>query len=147
MKALIPIFITLVVVYGFSHLVGFYDRTAKPQSESAQSQEWQAVPQSAAVADNSAATGASLPGLPAYLGTSLTQAQQAGVEAFGNWIKTWQKQIQDPCLAWIGLDYVILLNLEDYRGARERFHLVKASVGPDNVVFDLIAKLHAAYAQ
>ncbi len=146
MKALISIFIILVVVYGFMKLVGFYDRTARPNESS--SGDWNQAPAVAsAPVDNSASTGSSLPGLPSYLETSLIQAQQEGVEAFGKWLKTWHKKIQDPRLAWIELDYVVLLNLKDHKEARARFHEIKARIAPGSPVYDRLAKLESAYSQ
>lgn len=144
MKALITIFIILVAVYGFMELVGFYDRSTKRTNRSSD-EEWN---QAATVpTGNAPITGSSLSGLPPTLEGSLAQAQQEGVEVFGKWLKTWHKQIQDPRLAWIELDYVVLLNLKSHREARERFQEVKARVGPGSPVLDRIAKLDSAYAE
>lgn len=137
MKALIAIFIALVGVYLFMELVGFYRRTAGP--DGGQSIEITQTP--------STSTGETLPGLPSYLEPSLAQAQQEGPEALGKWLKAWGKQVQDPRLAWIELDYVVLLNLKDHQAARERFLEVKARTPPGSPVHDRILKLDAAYEQ
>lgn len=146
MKALISIFIILVLVYGFMKLVGFYDRTAKPDHR-ASNEEWNQAAAAPGAGGSAAITGTSLSGLPSTLEGSLTQAQQEGVEAFGKWIKTWHKQIQDPRLAWIELDYVVLLNLKNHNEARERFLQVKSRIGPGSPVYDRITKLDSAYAE
>ena len=99
------------------------------------------------VAVGAATTGESLPGLPSYLEAPLAQAQQQGVEEFGKWLRTWGRQIQDPRLAWIELDYVVLLNLKDHKAAREKFLQVLARVAPDSPVYDRVQKLAPAYEQ
>jgi len=140
MKALIAIFFALVGVYLFMELVGFYNRTAGPDGG--------AIPHtSPSEATPPAITGESLPGLPPYLETSLSQAQQQGVEELGKWLKSWSKQVQDPRLAWIELDYIVLLNLKDHKAARERFLQVKARTAPGSPVFERIQKLDSAYEQ
>ncbi len=140
MKALIAILIVLAAVWAFMELVGFYDRTSRSNSPS------EITTPSAATAISSPATGQSLPGLPPYLETSLAQAQTEGVEALGKWLKTWGRQVQDPRLAWIELDYVVLLNLKDRRAAIEKFNEVKARVPTDSPVHERILKLQPAYA-
>lgn len=137
MKALISIFILLVAVYLFTQLVGFYDRTARsrPASDGAQPASPARVPSGAE----------SLPGLPSYLEASLAQAQAQGVEELGKWLKTWSKQVEDPRLAWIELDYVVLLNLKDHKAARERFIQVLARTPPTSPVYPRLQKLASAY--
>ncbi len=139
MKALIAIFLALVGVYVFMELVGFYNRTAGPDGGPVRGY--------VAPADTStpAITGESLPGLPPFLETSLAQAQQQGAEELGKWLKNWAKQVQDPRLAWIELDYVVLLNLKDHAAARQRFQSVKERTPPDSPVYPRIQKLQSAY--
>ncbi len=139
MKILIAIFIIMVAVYLFMKVAGVYDRSVNPSAR---------VQESAADTPGTAAmTGESLPGLPAYLETSLVQAQQGGVEALGKWLKEWGKHVQDPRLAWIELDYVVLLNLRSHREAREHFQQVAARVGPGSPVAERVRKLAPAYEQ
>ncbi|MGE3310947.1 MAG: hypothetical protein AB7O66_13335 [Limisphaerales bacterium] len=136
MKALIAIFIALVGVYLFMELVGFYNRTSRSDSNQEYVEPTESV---------GAFSGDSLPGLPPFLETSLVQAQSQGAEELGKWLKAWSKQVQDPRLAWIELDYIVLLNLKDHAAARERFQQVKARTPPGSPVFDRIQKLDAAY--
>jgi hypothetical protein len=138
MKALITIFIILAAVYVFLKIVGVYDRSVNPQS---------APVHTAAAAPGTAVSGESLPGLPAYLEASLAQAQREGPEALGKWLKTWSRQVQDPRLAWIELDYVVLLNLQSHREARERFLQVAGRIPPESPVAERIRKLAPAYEQ
>ncbi|MCC6231438.1 MAG: hypothetical protein IT580_02280 [Verrucomicrobiales bacterium] len=138
MKALIVIFIALVAVFLFTQLTGFYRRTARETSSNYESAPVAPV---AAVSE-----GSSLPGLPPHLEASLQQAQQAGLEEFAKWLRTYGRQVQDPRLAWIELDYVVLLNLKDRKEAVARFEQVRARVGPGSPVAERVRKLEPAYA-
>lgn len=140
MKALISIFIVLVCVYGFMELVGFYNRTAKPQSSGGEEV-------SAPRVEHIAGSGEGLSGMPVGLEASLAQAQQQGLEELGKWLKQWGRNVQDPRLAWIELDYIVLLNLKDHKLARERFLQVKSRIGPESPVAERIRKLEPAYEQ
>lgn len=135
MKVLIAILILMAAVFGFMQLVGVFDRSLQDSPPA----------RSSGPADPQAVTGESLPGLPPYLEASLAEAQREGVEALGKWLKAWSKQVQDPRLAWIELDYVVLLNLRDHKAARERFLEVQARTPPTSPVFDRIEKLKSAY--
>jgi hypothetical protein len=136
MKALIAILFILLAVFLFTQLMGFYHRTARSDSPGSEPRAAEAPV---------AVGGESLPGLPGYLEASLEEARQQGVEALGKWLKTWSRQVQDPRLAWIELDYVVLLNLKDYQAAREKFREVKARIPPDSPVYERIKKLEPAY--
>lgn len=138
MKALIAIFFALVGVYLFTELVGFYRRTSGPDGGTVSSPSSET---------SSVVTGDSLPGLPSQLESSLAQAQQQGAEELGKWLKTWSKQVQDPRLGWIELDYVVLLNLKDHKAARERFLQIKARTPPGSPVHERLKKLDSAYEQ
>lgn len=141
MKALISIFIVLVLIYGFLELTGFYNRTARPGAGGGEE-----APIVAHV-DHIAGSGENLSGLPQSLEASLAQAQQGGLEELGKWLKTWNRNVQDPRLAWIELDYIVLLNLKDHKAARERFLAVRSRIGPESPVAERIRKLEPAYEQ
>jgi hypothetical protein len=137
MKVLITLFVILSAVYLFVQLTGFYRRTATSEGRAEE-----------AVRVEHAAEGmASLPGLPPHLEGSLQQAQQQGAEELGKWLRTWGRQVQDPRLASIELDYIVLLNLKDHKAARERFQQLRARVPPDSPVAPRIRKLESAYEQ
>lgn len=142
MKALISIFIVLVLIYGFLELIGFYNRTARPGAGGGGDD----APIAAHI-DHLAGSGDTLSGLPQSLEASLAQAQQGGLEELGKWLKTWSRNVQDPRLAWIELDYIVLLNLKDHQAARERFLAVRNRIGPDSPVAERIRKLEPAYEQ
>lgn len=137
MKTLISVAIILAAVYLFMQLVGFYDRTARPSGRTEDYVEVQST----------ASASQSLPGLPPQFEGSLQQAQSQGLEGLGEWLKTYGRHVQDPRLAAIELDYVILLNLKDHKAARERFHRIVARTPPDSPVAERLRKLAPAYEQ
>lgn len=136
MKALISILIILVTVYAFMQLVGFYNRTAGPQSTTGETSTTSPAPNTQ-----------DLPGLPSYLEASLAQAHREGAESLGKWLKQWHKHVQDPRLAAIELDYVVLLNIQNHAAARERFQQVRARINPDSPVYPRVKSLEPAYEQ
>lgn len=138
MKVLITVFIIMVAVYLFLQVAGVYDRSVHPGRQTSET---------APAASHSGTSGESLPGLPPYLEASLAQAHQEGAEALGKWLKTWSRQVQDPRLASIELDYIVLLNLKNHRDARDRFLQVAARVPPGSPVAERIRKLAPAYEQ
>lgn len=136
-KTLIIIFVALVGVYLFMWGAGIYDRTARNPPHAEQSE-----PPPGAV---SVVSGDQLPGLPQPLEASLRTAQEQGVEELGKWLKQFGRQVQDPRLASIELDYVVLLNLKNHKAARERFIAVASRIQPGSPVFERVRKLAPAY--
>ena len=136
-KTLITIFIVLVAVYLFMWGAGIYDRTARnpPTTEQLEQAATAAAPVS----------GDQLSGLPPALDASLRAAQEQGVEELGKWLKQFGRQVQDPRLASIELDYVVLLNLKDHKAARERFIAVASRIQPGSPIFERVRKLAPAY--
>jgi hypothetical protein len=144
-KTLIAIFFFLIGVSLFMWVVGFYDRTARPRSTT---EEWApATPAAGSPGGSVSVGGHELPGMPPHLEPSLAQAHQGGAEELGKWLRQWGRQVQDPRLAWIELDYVVLLNLQSHKAARERFQQVQARIAPGSPVYDRLQKLASAYEQ
>jgi hypothetical protein len=136
MKALITIFIVLVAVFIFTQIMGVYKRSVRSDGSAGSPP---------AQHDSTPAAGENLPGLPSYLEASLAAAQSQGVEALGKWLDTWAKHVQDPRLAWIELDYVVLLNLKDHKAARQKFLETQARIPPGSPIYERIQKLAPAY--
>jgi hypothetical protein len=136
-KTLIIIFIALVGVYLFMWGAGIYDRTARNPGQGEVSE----APAAAVVA----VPADQLPGLPPALEASLRTAQEQGVEELGKWLKQFGRQVQDPRLAAIELDYVVLLNLKNHKAARERFIAVASRIQPGSPIFERVRKLAPAY--
>lgn len=137
-KTLITIFFILVGVSLFMWVAGIYDRTARQPSVVEES-----VP--SAPGGGVVVPSDQLPGLPPPLEASLRAAQDQGVEELGKWLKQFGRQVQDPRLAAIELDYVVLLNLKDHKAARDRFIQVATRIQPGSPVFERIRKLAPAY--
>ena len=89
--------------------------------------------------------GNALPGLPADLGVSLSDAQNQGGRALGQWLERNQRKLRDPRLAWIQLDYVVLIAPSDLYTARKVFKQVKARTDPSSPVYARVKQLEKTY--
>src|SRR5262245_16514511 len=111
MKAAIGILIALIVIIGGYKLF----------------EHWEAVKERR-VLEEKAAKGADingdqLPGLPWQLNQKLRDAQQAGPASVKNFIEYCKRvpDVKDPRLAWIELDYVVMLTSTDPVEAKKIF--------------------------
>lgn len=86
-----------------------------------------------------------LPGMAPELEDSLQAARKGGVDALGDWLQTYGYSVQDPRLADIQLDYVVMLSARDPKKAREIFQNVKKRINPSSPVYDRIQKLSKTY--
>ena len=91
----------------------------------------------------------SIPGLDYRLQQSLLQAQQAGVKTLKQWLDQNRAYVQDPRLAWIEIDYILLISQTDPGEARKVFATVKkrviAGVKPSSPVFKRVEMLSKTY--
>ena len=115
MKVAIGILITLVVLIGGYKLF----------------EHWEAVKERR-VLEEKAARGAdinpdNLPGLPSQLLQKLRDAKQAGPASVKNFIEHCKRlpDVKDPRLAWIELDYVVMITSTEPVEAKKVFHEVK----------------------
>jgi hypothetical protein len=86
-----------------------------------------------------------LPGMPSELQQSLDAAQKAGPVAFGNWLRTYGRSLQDPRKAWIELDYCVMLARIDPSEARRIFAEVKQRTSASSPVWPRIQELQQSY--
>ena len=128
MSNIFGILIVLVVIWGVSNLVGFYNKTKVAT-------EGPAKTQSAAPAADP------LPPLPPALEASLAQARTGGVEGLRDWLGANQAVVRDPRRAAIELDYAQLLVRSDPAGARRIYQAVRARTAADSPVYDRVQKL------
>jgi len=77
-------------------------------------------------------SGDQLPGLPPNLENPLRTTEEDGAEALKDFLKAHGREIQDPRLAWIHLDYVVLAGTTDPVSARLVFSEVKACLVQDS---------------
>lgn len=86
-----------------------------------------------------------LPRMHATLENSLSQARQRGAYGLRQWLNNYGNMVGDPRLAWIQLDYVILVGSTDLGEARRVFEQVKKRVPETSVLYPRIKKLEPSY--
>ena len=89
----------------------------------------------------------SLQGLPQQLEQPLQEAQAKGPEAFREFIDNIKKSplVKDPRLAWIELDYVVMLAGKDPAEARKVFRKVKERTPTDSPVYARVKSLEKTF--
>ena len=89
----------------------------------------------------------SLQGLPQPLEQPLQEAQAKGPEAFRDYIDNIKKSplVKDPRLAWIELDYVVMLAGKDPAEARKVFRKVKERTPTDSPVYARVKSLEKTF--
>ena len=132
MKALITI-VLIVGLYLFGRSI-FDQYKAKQQKEEA-----------AAKGANGPADG--LDGMSPSMEPSLQAAQAQGAPALRNWLERYGTQVQDPKLAAIQLDYVVLVSRSNPAEAKRIFQAVKQRVAKGSPLYDRVKKLDATYGQ
>ena len=130
MKPLISILIILGVVWFGVQLYHYWEDVSGQRST---------APKTATV------TPGQLPGLPAKLEGSLQQAQQGGARDLKNWLNAHRAEVQDPRLAWIELDYVLMLGRENPVEAKKVFADIRERIGSDSPVYQRIKDLEKTY--
>jgi hypothetical protein len=87
----------------------------------------------------------SLPGLPEKLEGPLAIAQKRGAAGLSDWLKFYRKNIQDPRLAWIELDYCVVAATSDPVEAKRVFADVKERIAPTSPVYPRIQQLQKTF--
>ena len=135
MKVAIGILITLIVLIGgyklFEHWEAVKERRVLEQKEARR-------------ADLNPDT---LPGMPWQLVQKLRDAQQAGPASVKNFIEYCKRlpDVKDPRLAWIELDYVVMITSTDPVEAKKVFHEVKKRTPPDSPIIPRIKSMEKNY--
>lgn len=86
-----------------------------------------------------------LTGLPPHLESSLEAARRQGPSALKIWLKNNRTAVQDPRLADIELDYVVLVAPKNFGEAREVLSAVKARIPETSPVYPKLKKLLEVY--
>ena len=89
--------------------------------------------------------GDQLPGLPAKLEPALEAARQRGAAGLRDFLAAHGKEVADPRLAWIELDYVLLVAQSDPAEARKVFAQVKERLTPNSPVYCRMKQLEKTY--
>lgn len=132
MKALITIALILGI-YLFGKSI-FDQYKVKQQKEEA-----------AAKAANGPPDG--LEGMPANFAPSLQAAQAQGAPALRQWLERYGSRIQDPKLAAIQLDYVVLVSRSNPQEAKRIFQAVKQRIQKGSPLYDRVKRLDETYGQ
>ena len=129
MKAFIVIFIVLGLGFGGWKI---WDYWKTKEAEEARQNNPQVKPDE-------------LPGLPYQLKDSLAKAQAGGAKHLKAWLDMYGKSVQDPRLASIQLDYVLLVARDDPAEARRIFADVKKRTPANSPVYARIKQLEPTY--
>ena len=132
MKIAIAILILALVGFGAFKLWEYWDSTE--QNKAAPDPTASVQPQG-------------LQGLPQALEQPLQEAQAKGPEAFREFIDKIKKSplVKDPRLAWIELDYVVMLAGKDPAQAKKVFRKVKERTPTDSPVYARVKSLEKTF--
>lgn len=133
MTRLISVLVIAFVAYGGYKLFLYWEKV-RDEKEAAQKQ-----------AAATAVVAEQLPGLPPQLEPSLQAAQKTGAPGLKHWLRKYRKIVRDPRLAWIELDYVVLLARDDPREAKRLFAAIKERTPPASPVYPRIQRLEKTY--
>lgn len=86
-----------------------------------------------------------LDGLPPQFEDSLQTAQTKGASALKDWLQKYGQYAQDPRLAEIQLNYVVLLSRSNPAEARKLFQAVKRRTPKTSPVYERVRKLESTY--
>ncbi len=133
MKFLIGLVIVVGLSLGAWQILQFWNKAQEPPR--------------AAVAPGpeTVSNGEQLPGLPPKLQPVLEAAQQRGAAGLRDFLAGHGKNVADPRLAWIELDYVLVVAQSDPAEARKVFAQVKARLQPDSPVYGRMKQLEKTY--
>ena len=129
MKPLIVIFIILGIGFGGWKIWDY----------------WKAKEAEEAERNNPVAQPTQLPGMPPQLQDSLGKAQSGGAKALKAWLDAYGRSVQDPRLASIQLDYVLLIGRENPAEARRIFAEVKKRTPANSPVYARVKQLEPTY--
>ena len=135
MKIAISILIVIGVIFGVYKLWEYWDEVEHQKDLTAKKIEEEAI------------QGDRLPGLPYELDEDLRKAKEGGAKTFKAFIDRIKKspKVSDPRLAWIELDYVVMVSLEDPVEAKRVFNEVKQRIEPDSPVYKRVKELEKTF--
>src|SRR4051812_44349445 len=122
MKILISILIVVGVAFG-AYKIWDYWETVQNDRENTKIQAAQIV-------------GEQLQGLPRQLEPALKEAEKGGAKSLKDWLDKAKRAgiIKDPRLAWVELEYVVMITKDDPIEAKRIFSQVKNRTPPDSPV-------------
>ncbi len=131
MRRFFGIVLVAAVVWGAARFYMYYERVSKAGTEQF---GWVEI------------KGENLSGLGASLGASY-EAAKGDVTTLGRWLQQHANSpdLQDPRKAWIQLDYVGMLGLDDPAAAQRLFAQVKQRVETNSPVYPRIRQMEKTY--
>jgi len=134
MKALISILIIVAVIFVAYKVFQRWEQVQAEQSKKK-------------AAETQVVDGASLPGVPPEMEMGLEQAYREGAVGLRRWLERAKRsgRVKDPRLAYIELDYVVMVAKEDPEEARRVFAEVQSRIGPDSPVYPRVQNLAKTY--
>jgi hypothetical protein len=133
MKAMISVLILLVVVLTVWKLWEYWDRVETNKDRAEREAKKQVDPHS-------------LAGLEWKFEDSLQKAMdQKDPAALKAWLDKHSRIVQDPRLAWIELDYVMLIAPQNPLEAKKVYHAVKERTPPESPVYKRVKSLEKTY--
>lgn len=88
-----------------------------------------------------------IPGLPARLEDSLTEAKQQGPNGLRRWLARHRLEVEDPRLAEIDLDYVVLIGRSEPKEARRILNAIGQRIQSESPVYDRYEQLNRVYQE
>jgi hypothetical protein len=131
MRTLVNLLIVLVMIFVGWKLIEYWGAVSKEKEAKEQPLEMARIDPH------------QLPGLPHQLEPPLQEAYKKGARGLKDWLEKCKPsaQVKDPRLAWIELDYVVLLSRENPLAAKRIFAEVKKRVPPESPVYPRIKEL------
>lgn len=134
MKPLIAILIVLAVIFAGWKVWEYWDTVEKEKDIAAQK------------AARPKITGDQLEGVPRQLENSLRKAQEEGPKSLKAWLDIYKNtSVKDPRLAWIELDYVLMVSRDNPAEAKRVFAEVKKRITSDSPVYPRVKELEKTY--
>ncbi len=95
--------------------------------------------------ENPANVAKVLEGMPATFEASLEAAQAQGAPGLKEWLQKYGSQVQDPRLAEIQLNYVVLLSRSNPTEAKQLFQAIKRRTPKTSPVYERVKRLEGTY--
>jgi hypothetical protein len=134
MKALISILIVLVVGLGIWKVWDYWDRVSTDRAAAERAAKREITP-------------GELGGMPYQLERTLQEATKQGPAPLKAWIDKYKAAgaVKDPRLAWIELDYVLMISRDNPLEAKKLFNSIKQRIPPESPVYKRIKSLEKTY--
>jgi hypothetical protein len=134
MKAVISILIVLVVGLGIWKVWDYWDRVSTERAAAERAAKREVSP-------------GELSGMPYQMERTLEEATKQGPAGLKAWIDRYKAAgvVKDPRLAWIELDYVMMISRENPLEAKRIFNDVKQRTPPESPISKRIKSLEKTY--